>query len=701
MRRGGKKALKSTPSAPPIHTEFWNGSGVSLKVPAGSAAGGRTARVGAKTFKELKVEPGQNVVVHEAGNPESARVYELLPSNKVDKGILTCGHFEGKGVLMRAVPENGISATEVFAATASFIIENNNPPPTGIPLHVLQSLIKDDLQGKVLTTTSTPHTIVLRILGISTSFAITPLNKSQTSETYTWIGPKTRICIIEPPTEASVSDCSEIQLLNKHLPVGRADSSKPIGVLVTGASGVGKSYFAETVRIQSGWPVIKITTSSLQDDPALTKVSDQVTIYQNSSNYIVWLDSFEDLFKPPETGTISASSSSSVLENFLCTLLDTDSQHKCLVIACACTSSQLPESLTRNGRLDITVELEAPSCTEERRELIRSISQANNYPRIADLERVAMVTNGYSASDYTALVSAAKVHGGGLSQNIKRVRPSALRTIEVSIPTVRWTDVGGQEEAKQLLKECVEWPLLYSSLFAKMDIKPPRGILLFGPPGCSKTLLAKALATECTYNFIAVKGPELYNKWVGESEKAVRDVFAKARSAAPCIIFFDEIDGMCGKRGGGGVTDRVISQFLTEMDGLPTHKATQSNQQVIVLAATNRPDNLDIALLRPGRIDRKVYIGLPDSDTREQILAISLRGIPTASDVSLPALADELAGRSGAEVVAAVKEAVLCCLSSPSDDPRLSMEHLLFGASKVQPRTSQADLEFFKKWGST
>ena len=263
-----------------------------------------------------------------------------------------------------------------------------------------------------------------------------------------------------------------------------------------------------------------------------------------------------------------------------------------------------------------------------------------------------------------------------------------------------------------------------------------------------QTLLAKALATECHYNFIAVKGPELYNKWVGESEKAVRDVFAKARAAAPTILFFDELDGMsmgfplmtlplegfvfqvnfsfirchtditlqaslfilktqqkkpptgmCGKRGGGGVTDRVISQFLTEMDGMPGRSAATTGQ-VIVLAATNRPDNIDAAMLRPGRIDRKVYVGLPDLATREQICQIALRGIPLAANVCLHKLATALEGRSGAEVVSAAKEGVLTCVARNNAATAVDMRDLARAAQKVLPRTNQDDLEFYSKWGS-
>ena len=194
---------------------------------------------------------------------------------------------------------------------------------------------------------------------------------------------------------------------------------------------------------------------------------------------------------------------------------------------------------------------------------------------------------------------------------LNKVKPSALRELAINVPSVRWTDIGGQKNAKQKLLEAVEWPLKHAELFTNFGINPPKGILLYGPPGCSKTMMAKAVATESSMNFIAVKGPELLSQWVGDSEKAVRDLFRKARAAAPTIVFFDEIDALATKRGSGSdssskVVDRVLSQLLVELDGV------DPLNQVVVLAATNLPDMLDTALLRPGRIDYLVYVKLPE-----------------------------------------------------------------------------------------
>jgi transitional endoplasmic reticulum ATPase len=228
--------------------------------------------------------------------------------------------------------------------------------------------------------------------------------------------------------------------------------------------------------------------------------------------------------------------------------------------------------------------------------------------------------------------------------------------VVISQPKETWEDVGGLDDAKLQLQEVIEWPLKYPELYKHLDAKPPNGILLYGPPGTGKTLLAKALAHESEINFISVKGPEFLSKWVGESEKAVRETFRKARSAAPCIIFFDEIDAIAGLRGrfaGSEVTEQVVSQLLTEMDGMEDLK------DVILVAATNRPDMLDPALLRSGRFGRHIEIPLPDSESREKIFKIHLKTKPISKDVSIEQLAQQLEGYTGADIQAICEEATL------------------------------------------
>ncbi|CAN7095200.1 unnamed protein product [Brassica rapa subsp. narinosa] len=269
-----------------------------------------------------------------------------------------------------------------------------------------------------------------------------------------------------------------------------------------------------------------------------------------------------------------------------------------------------------------------------------------------------------------------------------KIRPSAMREVILEVPKVNWEDVGGQKEVKNQLMEAVEWPQKHQDAFKRIGTRPPSGILMFGPPGCSKTLMARAVASEARLNFLAVKGPELFSKWVGESEKAVRSLFAKARANAPSIIFFDEIDSLASIRGkendGVSVSDRVMSQLLVELDGL------HQRVGVTVIAATNRPDKIDSALLRPGRFDRLLYVGPPDEADREAILKIHLRKIPCSSDICLKELASVTKGYTGADISLICREAAIASLEESLEAEEISMRHLKAAISQVEPTDIQS-----------
>jgi transitional endoplasmic reticulum ATPase len=254
-----------------------------------------------------------------------------------------------------------------------------------------------------------------------------------------------------------------------------------------------------------------------------------------------------------------------------------------------------------------------------------------------------------------------KITNQDFDDALKEVHPSAMREVLVQKPNIEWKDIGGLYNVKEELKEAIEWPLKHADLFNKASIKPPKGILLYGPPGTGKTLLAKAVASTSESNFISIKGPELLSKWVGESEKGIREIFRKARQAAPCVIFFDEIDAIAPRRSGsdGGdshVTERLVSQMLTEIDGLEDLKG------VVIIGATNRPDIIDEALLRPGRFDRLLEIPIPDNNTRKQILQIHLKKKPLASDVDIDKLVGLTDSFTGAEIEALVNAAAIAAV---------------------------------------
>jgi transitional endoplasmic reticulum ATPase len=276
----------------------------------------------------------------------------------------------------------------------------------------------------------------------------------------------------------------------------------------------------------------------------------------------------------------------------------------------------------------------------------------------------------------------------------REVTPTAMREVYIEVPSVRWTEIGGLERVKNELIEAVEWPLKTPEVFTRMGIRPPKGILLYGPPGCGKTLLARAVATESEANFITIKGPEIFSKWVGESEKAIREVFRKARMAAPAIIFFDEFDSLVPRRGMGfadsGVTERVISQLLTEMDGVVTL------EDVLVIAATNRPDIVDPAVLRPGRFDRMIYVPEPDQKTRLEIFKIYTKDMPLTKEVEVSQLAAMTKYYSGADIEAICREAALNALRRNIETKDVTLDDFKKSVSKIGP-TIRHDMEAWYK----
>ncbi len=265
----------------------------------------------------------------------------------------------------------------------------------------------------------------------------------------------------------------------------------------------------------------------------------------------------------------------------------------------------------------------------------------------------------------------------------REITPTAMREVYIEVPTVRWTDIGGLDDVKEDLIEAVEWPLKNPDVFTRMGIRPPKGIMLYGPPGCGKTMLARAVATESEANFITIKGPEVFSKWVGESEKAIREVFRKARMASPTVIFFDEFDSLVPGRGMGysdsGVTERVISQLLTEMDGLI------SLEDVVIIAATNRPDIVDPAILRPGRFDRLIYVPEPDQESRQNIFKLYTKDMPLAKDVDLSNLATITKMYSGADIEALCREAGLNALRTDINAKEVDANDFKIAIEKIGP----------------
>jgi len=352
-----------------------------------------------------------------------------------------------------------------------------------------------------------------------------------------------------------------------------------------------------------------------------------------------------------------------------------------VVIGATNRPNSLDEALRRPGRFDREIEIGVPD-KEGRLEILQIHSRGMPLNEKIDLRYFAEQTHGFVGADLQALAKEAgmialrrilpeinldeevippevlnklEISVEDFNQALAGIEPSALREVLISKPNETWDDVGGLEDAKQQLREAVEWPLKYPALYSHLNAKPQKGILLYGLPGTGKTLLARALAHETEINFISVKGPEFLSKWVGESEKAVRELFRRARSAAPCIIFMDEIDAITPIRGRGEnnqVTERIVSQLLTEIDGVERLK------DVILIASTNRPDIIDPALLRSGRFGKQIELGLPNAETRKKIFQIHLKGLPLAADVDIDQLVSIFDGKTGADIEALCREVV-------------------------------------------
>ncbi|EPQ07294.1 Spermatogenesis-associated protein 5 [Myotis brandtii] len=396
------------------------------------------------------------------------------------------------------------------------------------------------------------------------------------------------------------------------------------------------------------------------------------------------------------------------------------SEGQILVIGATNRPHALDAALRRPGRFDKEIEIGVPNA-QDRLDILRKLLR--KVPHVlteAELLQLANNAHGYVGADLKALCNESglnafrrvlkkqpnlpdskvaalvKITLNDFLQGMNDVRPSAMREVAVDVPSVSWSDIGGLENIKLKLKQAVEWPLKHPESFTRMGIQPPKGVLLYGPPGCSKTMIAKALANESGLNFLAIKGPELMNKYVGESERAVREIFRKARAVAPSIIFFDELDALAVERGSssgaGNVADRVLAQLLTEMDGIEQLK------DVTVLAATNRPDRIDKALMRPGRIDRIVYVPLPDAATRKEIFNLQFHSMPISQDVDLNELILQTDTYSGAEVIAVCREAALLALEEDIKAKCIRKKHFTQALSTVTPRIPESLRRFYEDY---
>lgn len=484
------------------------------------------------------------------------------------------------------------------------------------------------------------------------------------------------------------------------------------GILLYGPSGTGKTTLAKAVANEMPFFTVTFSVSDFMSKFVGETEKKLRNLFQSASernHSLIIIDNLDGLC--PRLDDSSSDSGKRVVATFL-TLLDglsvKNSDALCIVLGITNRPDNIDPALRRPGRLDCDVETGVPSTGERFQILQKMLSNIPHSISEATLKDISDARHGFVGADLSLLVKKGLEHAAKRcrqDQNcimmaedilgaLDAVTPSAMKEVKLQIPQVHWSDIGGQEEVKLKLRQAVEWQLRHPEVFTRFGISPPRGILMYGPPGCSKTMVAKALATESGLNFLAVKGPECFSKWVGESERAVREIFCKARAVAPSIIFFDEIDALAVERGSGGsnVADRVLTQLLTEMDGV------ERLNGVCVVAATNRPDKIDQALLRPGRFDQIVYVPLPDAATRMEILLMEFRRKPVAASVSVDELVQQTAGYSGAELTAVCKEAALSALQEDMTSQTISRRHFDVALSTVKPGTSAERVRFYEEY---
>ncbi|MDD5086488.1 MAG: CDC48 family AAA ATPase [Candidatus Nanoarchaeia archaeon] len=496
----------------------------------------------------------------------------------------------------------------------------------------------------------------------------------------------------------------------------------PKGVLLHGSPGTGKTLLAKAVANETNSHFLLINGPEImskfygESEGNLRKKFEEA---EKNAPSIIFIDEIDAI--APKREESRGEVERRVVAQLLALMDGLNARGKVVVIAATNIPNAIDIALRRPGRFDREIEIGIPS-KEGREDILKIHTRNMPLAKNVNIKEIANKTYGFVGADLAALSKEAamivlrrllpeikiredntipkeileklKITRKDFNSALKVVRPSALREVLVEVPDVKWDDIGGLDEVKQELKEAVEWPLKNPESFKRLGVKPPRGVLIYGAPGTGKTLLAKAVANESDSNFILVKGPEMLSKWVGESEKAVREVFKKARQTSPTVIFFDEIDSIAPRRGissDSHVTERVVNQLLTEMDGL------EDMSDVVIIAATNRPDMIDNALLRPGRFDRFILTPAPDKKTREEIFKVHTKGMPLLEDVKIEELAEKTQGYVGADIESVCREAAIFSLREDIKSSKVGMKSFEKAIEKVSPSITKEIEEAYEK----
>ena len=677
-----------------------------------------------KIVKDNKWQTGQ--IIEITANKKSHVKIWPGPSEDFGSGIIRIDgltrHNIGAGIGEKATLKL-VDASEAQSITLS--------PLEKISLEGLQEYMSTLYEGHVFTTGDT--IIVNTSLGGKTQLIVTATNPQKP----VIVSPKTvfKLGSMTKAVDNSIPRITydelgglkkEVQKIREmvELPMRHPELFEklgieaPKGVLLYGPPGTGKTLLAKAVAGETNSHFTAISGPEImgkyygESEERLREIFKQA---EENTPSIIFIDEIDSI--APKRDEVTGEVEKRIVSQLLTLMDGMKSRGKVVVIAATNRPDSIDPALRRPGRFDREIEIGIPD-DEGRLEILQIHTRGMPVDEKVDLKQFARITHGFVGADLESLSKEAamkslrrilpdidlqqekisgeilqkiKISEDDFREALKEVRPSALREVLVQIPNVTWDDVGGLDVLKDELKEAVEWPLKHKEAFDYVDVATPKGILLHGPPGTGKTMIAKALAKMTESNFIAVKGPELLSKWVGESEKGVREIFRKARQAAPCIIFFDEIDALVPRRGGGDsshVSENVVSQILTEIDGL------EELNDVLIIGATNRLDIVDEALLRPGRFDRIIEVPKPDAKGRKHILEIHTKKKPLDSKVDLVKLVELTDGFTGAELASVCNRAAITALrryvagqNKSVKEIKISQQDLADATLKVKPKT--------------
>ncbi len=695
---------------------------VSLKVAETSSkfVGRGIALVDPKVMGEMKLTTGD--VIEISGKKKS---YVLLWSSQPEdsgKGLIRIDGYTRNNIGVGI--DDKVTVRKVVLRQAEQVIL---APTEELNIVGLEEYLPELLEGRVV---AKGDVVPINIMGKKIGFVITGTTPSDAvlvdigTEFVIGTAPKSAKGLARINYEDIGGLRNEVQKVREmiELPLrhpeifDRIGIEAPKGVLLFGPPGTGKTLLAKAVANETNANFYSISGPEImskfygESEERLREIFKEA---QENAPSIIFIDEIDSI--APKREEVSGDVEKRIVSQLLTLMDGIQSRGKLVVIGATNRPNAIDPALRRPGRFDREIEIGIPD-EKGRLEILQIHTRGMPLTDDVNLESIARVTHGFVGADLEALGKEAamlslrrmlpeinmqeskipaevlnkiKITDKDFEDALKDIQPSAMREVQIQRPNVRWEDVGGLAAVKEELQEAIEWPLKHGNLFEEADVRPPKGILLYGPPGTGKTMIAKAVAATSEANFISVKGPELLSKWVGESEKGVREVFRKARQAAPCVIFFDELDAIAPRRGGSegdsNVTERVISQMLTEMDGLEDLKG------VVVIGATNRPDILDEALLRPGRFDRILEVPPPDAPARKEILKIHTRKKPLDPAVNLDRLVEMTSGMTGADIAAVVNAAAMTAIkehvaSKEKSKLKVTMNHFESALQKIKKK---------------